>query len=204
MATGILNHMMTAGQALKGMAATPMAGSTNGTGGTSGTNGTSGTDSSDDTSSDSSTISANDFLTLLVTEMQNQDPTADTDPNEYINQLVQVNSLEQLININQTLSTDLGPAPASSGTGSSGQVAGATTGATGTSAPATTAAAHAPASVPAAASAAPAATAQTTAARRTAGNVGVPSTNPAAQRVGHALSGRPHSRPVKGSAIALQ
>jgi flagellar basal-body rod modification protein FlgD len=58
-------------------------------------------------------ISANDFLTLLVTEMQNQDPTADTDPNEYINQLVNVNSLEQLININQTLTTDL-PSPSTS------------------------------------------------------------------------------------------
>ena len=56
--------------------------------------------------SDTATISANDFLTLLVTEMQNQDPTADTDPNEYINQLVQVNSLEQLISINQTLTSD--------------------------------------------------------------------------------------------------
>jgi flagellar basal-body rod modification protein FlgD len=68
--------------------------------------GTSGT--SDD---DSATISANDFLTLLVTEMQNQDPTADTDPNEYINQLVQVNSLEQLISINQTLTTDSAATP---------------------------------------------------------------------------------------------
>ena len=63
-----------------------------------------------------STISANDFLTLLVTEMKNQDPTANTDPNEYINQLVQVNSLEQLIDINQNLSSALG----SSGTGSTG------------------------------------------------------------------------------------
>jgi flagellar basal-body rod modification protein FlgD len=62
-------------------------------------------------SSDSATISANDFLTLLVTEMQNQDPTANTDPNEYINQLVQVNSLEQLISINQTLSTDSSATP---------------------------------------------------------------------------------------------
>src|ERR1019366_4131317 len=53
----------------------------------------------------SAVISSNDFLTLLVTEMQNQDPTANTDPNEYINQLVQVNSLEQLIQMNQTLST---------------------------------------------------------------------------------------------------
>jgi flagellar basal-body rod modification protein FlgD len=61
--------------------------------------------------SDSATISANDFLTLLVTEMQNQDPTANTDPNEYINQLVQVNSLEQLISINQTLTTDSAPTP---------------------------------------------------------------------------------------------
>ena len=49
---------------------------------------TNGTDNSSEGSGDSAPISANDFLTLLVTEMQNQDPTADTDPNEYINQLV--------------------------------------------------------------------------------------------------------------------
>lgn len=56
-------------------------------------------------------ISANDFLTLLVTEMKNQDPTAQTDPNEYINQLVQVNSLEQLISINEKLSSSSTQAP---------------------------------------------------------------------------------------------
>src|ERR1700722_7477608 len=66
-------------------------------------------------STNSATISSNDFLALLVTEMQNQDPTADTDPNEYINQLVQVNSLEQLIDINQTLSTALGTSSTTSG-----------------------------------------------------------------------------------------
>jgi flagellar basal-body rod modification protein FlgD len=65
-----------------------------------GTNGSPGTSST----TDSAAISSNDFLTLLVTEMQNQDPTANTDPNEYINQLVNVNSLQQLISINQTLS----------------------------------------------------------------------------------------------------
>ena len=53
-------------------------------------------------------ITANDFLTLLVTEMKNQDPTAQTDPNEYVNQLVQVNSLQQLISINETLHAGLG------------------------------------------------------------------------------------------------
>jgi flagellar basal-body rod modification protein FlgD len=207
MATGILNHMMTAGQALKGMDATPMAGSTSGSGGTSGTTGSSGTDNSDDTSSSSATISANDFLTLLVTEMQNQDPTADTDPNEYINQLVQVNSLEQLIDINQTLSGALGNITSSTGSGGSGKVAGTTTGAGATSpltAPAAAGTAHAAGAQPATASAVPAASAQTTAARRTTGNVGVPGVNPAAQRVGHALSGRTPSRHTKGSAISLQ
>jgi len=71
--------------------------------------------SASNTSSSSSTseasITANDFLELLVTEMKNQDPTANTDPNEYINQLVQVNSLQQLIQINQ----DLGSTSASAG-----------------------------------------------------------------------------------------
>lgn len=59
--------------------------------------------SSSSSSMSEATITANDFLELLVTEMKNQDPTANTDPNEYINQLVQVNSLEQLIQINQDL-----------------------------------------------------------------------------------------------------
>jgi flagellar basal-body rod modification protein FlgD len=52
---------------------------------------------------DSINITANDFLSLLVAEMKNQDPTANSDPNEYINQLVQVNSLQQLIQINQKI-----------------------------------------------------------------------------------------------------
>jgi flagellar basal-body rod modification protein FlgD len=53
--------------------------------------------------------------------MQNQDPTAQTDPNSYINQLVQINSLEQLISINQNLTTALTPTtPASGNVPSSG------------------------------------------------------------------------------------
>jgi flagellar basal-body rod modification protein FlgD len=57
-------------------------------------------------------ITANDFLTLLVTEMKNQDPTSAQDPNQYVNQLVGVNSLQQLIQINETLQGALWtPAP---------------------------------------------------------------------------------------------
>ena len=57
--------------------------------------------SSSNSSDDNGTITANDFLTLLVTELKNQDPTANTDPNAYVDQLVQVNSLQQLIQIDQ-------------------------------------------------------------------------------------------------------
>lgn len=72
------------------------------TSGTAGTAGSSSSASSPAAADDSSTtITANDFLTLLVAEMQNQDPTQPTDPNEYISQMVDVNSLQQLIGINQ-------------------------------------------------------------------------------------------------------
>ena len=60
-------------------------------------------------SASSGAITANDFLTLLVTEIQNQDPTSQTDPMTYITQLVGVNSLQQLLQINQTLTTATGP-----------------------------------------------------------------------------------------------
>jgi flagellar basal-body rod modification protein FlgD len=130
--------------------------------------------SSDSTSSNGATISANDFLTLLVTEMQNQDPTANTDPNEYINQLVNVNSLEQLISINQTLSTAIG----SSTTSSTGDEA-------RRSANAAQTAANGAAPSPTETVAAPAAST----ARSVPGNLGIPAMNTSAQRVANSLTG---------------
>ena len=100
-ALGIFNHLSASG--LEQGNAAPLKGTTNNTTGSGGTTAS---------GADAATISANDFLTLLVTEMKNQDPTANTDPNEYINQLVQVNSLEQLISINQTLTADSQGPPA--------------------------------------------------------------------------------------------
>lgn len=72
------------------------------------------TDGSSSSSQDNGTITANDFLTLLVTELKNQDPTANTDPNAYVDQLVQVNSLQQLIQINQNTTSTTGATPPSS------------------------------------------------------------------------------------------
>lgn len=127
-------------------------------------------------STTSATISANDFLTLLVTELQNQDPTAQTDPNEYVNQLVSVNSLEQLIQINQTLSS------ATSGTGTGG----GTSGAVPNPAPgqntqtASTPSQHSP----------QASSALQHPTVLAPGNLAIPRAQPAAQRVAQALSGR--------------
>ena len=68
-----------------------------------------------DSTTDAATISGNDFLTLLVSELKNQDPTQPTDPTEYITQMVGVNSLQQLIEINQGLSSVEGtPTPTTS------------------------------------------------------------------------------------------
>jgi flagellar basal-body rod modification protein FlgD len=73
-------------------------------------------------------ISANEgtFLTLLVTQLKNQDPLNPTDSTQFVSELAQFSSLEQLININQgvtNISTVVDPSAstssASSGTNSS-------------------------------------------------------------------------------------
>lgn len=56
-------------------------------------------------STDGGEITSKDFLTLLVTELQNQDPTQPQDPTQYVQQLVGVNSLQQLIGINQGINS---------------------------------------------------------------------------------------------------
>jgi flagellar basal-body rod modification protein FlgD len=127
-----------------------------------------------------STISANDFLTLLVTEMKNQDPTAQTDPNEYINQLVQVNSLEQLIQINQELSTAVG---SSKPTGHA--IPGSPAHFAASSAPASATATH-----PAADSRSAASPSEVRGVPAASGNLSVPAAKPAAHRIATALSGR--------------
>ncbi len=55
-------------------------------------------------SSDSSAIMGKeDFLTLLVAQLKNQDPMNPDDPTEFTAQLAQFSSLEQLFNINESM-----------------------------------------------------------------------------------------------------
>jgi flagellar basal-body rod modification protein FlgD len=185
-ASGILNHSTTAAQALSGTNATSSASPLADAADTS------------STSSSSSTISANDFLTLLVTEMKNQDPTATTDPNEYINQLVNVNSLQQLISINQTLTSSLGTTSTSS-SGGSGQVAAAASSESGANSSGATAQSDAT-------SRATARNLQSvsSAATLASGNLSTPDVNPAASTLAHALDGHAHTAALAGGSFGVQ
>jgi flagellar basal-body rod modification protein FlgD len=54
------------------------------------------------------------FLLLLVTQMRNQDPLNPQDPTQFISQLAEFSSLEQLLGMRQSLQaieTQLTPAP---------------------------------------------------------------------------------------------
>lgn len=77
---------------------------------------TSATDSStatNDGGNNAGQITSSEFMTLLVAQLQNQDPTNPVDPTTFVTQLVQFNTLEQVIDINQ----DLQPTSSSSTTG---------------------------------------------------------------------------------------
>jgi len=53
--------------------------------------------------SGSSVLGKEDFLNLLITQLQNQDPLNPTDSTEFTAQLAQFSSLEQLSNVNENL-----------------------------------------------------------------------------------------------------
>ena len=65
-------------------------------------NGT-GNAASNTTSASMNGLDPNDFMMLLVAEIQNQDPTKPMDPTTFMSQLVDLNQLEQVMQINQVV-----------------------------------------------------------------------------------------------------
>ncbi|HZU30305.1 MAG TPA: flagellar hook capping FlgD N-terminal domain-containing protein [Candidatus Angelobacter sp.] len=53
-------------------------------------------------------LTGDSFLTLLTAQLKSQDPTQPTDPTEFVGQLVQFNSLEQLLQIKDLLQQSIG------------------------------------------------------------------------------------------------
>lgn len=64
---------------------------------------TSGANGNTSNSAPKSAVDQNTFMTLLVAQLKNQDPLEPQGGAEFVAQLAQFNSLEQLININDQL-----------------------------------------------------------------------------------------------------
>lgn len=74
---------------------------------------TAATSSASNAASKDREVSSSDFMTLLVTQLQYQDPTDPVDNQQFVAQLATFNSLDQLVSINSNVtklaeSTDTG------------------------------------------------------------------------------------------------
>lgn len=103
------------------MAATSSS-STNSTGSTSSSNSTSNSSTSSTLSSNGQ-ISESSFLQLIATELQAQDPTNPLDPSQFMGQLVQFNTLDQVTGIYNILSQGAANSAATSTSSSTGSSA---------------------------------------------------------------------------------
>jgi flagellar basal-body rod modification protein FlgD len=75
--------------------------------------------SSSSASSSANSLNPNSFITLLTAQLQAQDPLNPMDPSQMVDQLTQINSLQQLIQIQSDLQTIVGGS-SSTGTASTG------------------------------------------------------------------------------------
>ncbi|HUX60318.1 MAG TPA: flagellar hook capping FlgD N-terminal domain-containing protein [Ignavibacteriaceae bacterium] len=71
------------------------------------TNNTQPTSSSTSSTTASNTLDKNSFMKLLIAQMQNQDPMSPMDGTQFAAQLAQFSSLEQLQNLNTSMTTSI-------------------------------------------------------------------------------------------------
>jgi len=81
----------------------------------SSTKGTTGSSKGSNSTTPNNQLDANSFITLLTAQLQAQDPLNPMDPQDMMNELVSLNTLQELIRIRQDIE-----GTASSGTGTTG------------------------------------------------------------------------------------
>jgi flagellar basal-body rod modification protein FlgD len=69
------------------------------------TNSATSSSSANNTTGSNGTLDYNEFLQLLVAQLQNQDPTNPTDPTTFVSQLASFSSVEQQVNTNSILNS---------------------------------------------------------------------------------------------------
>jgi flagellar basal-body rod modification protein FlgD len=69
------------------------------------------------TATSNNQLGPDSFITLLTAQLQAQDPLNPMDPSEMVDQLTQINSLQQLVQIQSDLQQVLGETPSGSQTG---------------------------------------------------------------------------------------
>ncbi|WP_051624043.1 flagellar hook capping FlgD N-terminal domain-containing protein [Clostridium akagii] len=71
---------------------------------TQGVNANAAASTTQSTTTKSDTLDKNAFMKILIAELANQDPTGqNNDPTQYVSQLAQYSSLEQMTNLNGTM-----------------------------------------------------------------------------------------------------
>jgi flagellar basal-body rod modification protein FlgD len=78
-----------------------------GTGSTAGTGGTSGTSAAAaaSTANSATTLGGTDFLTLMLAQLKNQDPTSPVDSNEFLSQLASLSEVQGITQLNTSFAT---------------------------------------------------------------------------------------------------
>jgi flagellar basal-body rod modification protein FlgD len=97
----VINGTQGAAQAAAAVAGAAQAGAANGTGSATGTGSTAGTNSI----TSAATLGGTDFLTLMLAQLKNQDPTSPVDSNTFLSQLAQLSEVQGITQLNTSFST---------------------------------------------------------------------------------------------------
>src|SRR5579863_720178 len=79
-------------------------GATTGTGSTTGAGSATGTGSGTGSVTNGATLGGTDFLTLMLAQLKNQDPTSPVDSNTFLTQLAQLSEVQGISSLNTNFS----------------------------------------------------------------------------------------------------